>query len=421
MTQARRPPPQNKLRELALSPMRSPALPPFARSRKGIAFTTAAAEGRFRLQKCAACAHVCYPPREACPKCWCSDLPWTDMPEGGTLLTESTLRTSFNAWFRERMPWRIGTIKLDAGPVVLAHIHGAVAERARVRMIARTDKSGQGVLMALPEKETPNMTDDRQLHALTCNPASRRVLITDGCTETGQSIARAVAAAGASAIFVGIAENSRSCPGREALETVPGVELMPLDLGDPRSVEELAGRIGDKVDILINTAARVRPGASMERLDAASARDEMEINYFGLLRLIQAFGPAMRLRGKEDVSGACAWVNLFSVYALSNWPVYGTASASQAAAHSLSQCLRAEMAGSGIKVVNVLLGPLDDAWHRQLPPPKVAPGQVAEAVVSALQQGIEDLVLGPVAEDLLRRYREDPMVLHRELARMQQG
>jgi NAD(P)-dependent dehydrogenase (short-subunit alcohol dehydrogenase family)/uncharacterized OB-fold protein len=399
------------------------ALPPFARSRKGIAFTTAAAEGRFRLQKCAACAQVCYPPREACPKCWCSDLPWTDLPEGGRLLTESTLRTSFNAYFRERMPWRIGTIQLDAGPVVLAHIHGDVAERARVRMIARTDTSGQGVLMALPEQETPNMADDRQLHTLTCNPASRRVLITDGCTETGQSIARAVAAAGASALFVGVAENaaenSRSCPGREALETLPGLEFLPLDLGDPRSVEELAGRMGDKVDILINTAAHVRPGASMDRPDAATARDEMEINYFGLLRLIQAFGPAMRLRGKADGGGACAWVNLFSVYALSNCPAYGTASASQAAAHSLSQCLRAEMAGSGIKVVNVLLGPLDDAWHRLLPPPKVTPGQVAKAVVSALQQGIEDVALGPVAEDLVRRYREDPMALHRELTRIQ--
>jgi hypothetical protein len=208
------------------------------------------------------------------------------MPEGGRLLTESTLRTSFNAYFRERMPWRIGTIQLDAGPVVLAHVHGDVAERARVRMIARTDTSGQGVLMALPEQETPNMADDRQLQTLTCNPASRRVLITDGCTETGQAIARAVAAAGAAAIFAGIAENSQPCPGREALEAVPGVIFVPLDLGDPGSVEALAGQLGKKVDILINTAAHIRPAAGMEREDVASTREEMEINYFGLLRLI---------------------------------------------------------------------------------------------------------------------------------------
>ena len=417
MTQAHRSPPQKKPQEAALAP----ELPPFTRSRKGIAFTTAAAEGRFSLQKYAACGQVCYPPREACPKCWCPDLPWTNMPAGGKLLTESTLRTSFNAYFQKRTPWRIGTIQLDAGPVALAHIHGDVAARARVRMIARTDKSGQGVLMALPEQETPNMADDQQLQTLTCDPASRRVLITDGCTETSQAIARAVAAAGAAAIFAGIAENSQPCPGREALEGLPGLVFVPLDLGNPQSAAELAARIGDQVDILINTAALVRPAAGMGRENVASARDEMEINYFGLLRLIQAFGPAMRLRGREGEKGACAWVNLFSVYALSNSRVHGTAAASQAAAHSLSQCLRAEMAGSGVKVVNVLLGPLDDAWHRQLPPPKVTPGQLAGAVVTALQEGIEDLALGPVAEDLVRRFRQDPMALHRELAQIQQS
>ena len=47
------------------------------------------------------------------------------------------------------------------------------------------------------------------------------------------------------------------------------------------------------------------------------------------------------------------------MYALSNWQVYGTTTASQAAAYSLSQCLRGEFAGSGVKVVNVLFGPLE--------------------------------------------------------------
>jgi hypothetical protein len=58
---------------------------------------------------------------------------------------------------------------------------------------------------------------------------------------------------------------------------------------------------------------------------------------------------------------------------------------------------------------------MDDAWHRQLPPPKVTPEQLARAVVTALQEGIEDLALGPVAEDLVQRFRQDPMALHREL------
>jgi|GEM_PF-5806904 len=39
----------------------SPTLPPYARSRKAIAFTSAAAEGRFALQVCDDCGHVTYP------------------------------------------------------------------------------------------------------------------------------------------------------------------------------------------------------------------------------------------------------------------------------------------------------------------------------------------------------------------------
>ncbi len=398
-----------------------PTLPPFARSRKAIAFTAAAAEGRLALQVCAGCGHVTYPPREICPKCWSMELDWRDVADGGQLLTETLLRTSVNTYFRERMPWRIGTIKLDAGPTVLAHLHGDVPEHGRVRMIARTDKSGQGVLMALPDEETPNMADDRQLRTLTCDPKYRRALVTDGRTELGQCMAQALADAGATRIFVGIAEEWRPYPGSDELAAVPGVEIMPLDVTDTISVNELAAEMGDKADILINTAEYVRPGSTMERHGVTLARDEMEVNYFGLMRLIQAFGPGMRARGADGDNSACAWVNLMSVYALSNWPVYGTTSASQAAALSLSQCLRGEFAGSGVKVVNVLFGPLEESWRQPLPPPKVTPARLADTVVHALKEGIETVTLGPVAEDVVRRYKEDPFVLERELTQLQQG
>ncbi|MEO0997289.1 MAG: SDR family NAD(P)-dependent oxidoreductase [Pseudomonadota bacterium] len=396
-----------------------PTSPPSARSRRALGLTVAAAEGVLKLQQCGDCGHVIYPPREICQKCWSMDLSWQAIDESGKLIAATTLRTGIDTHFRERMPWRIGTVELEAGPIVLAHVHGDVAEYARVRVIARTDKSGQGVLMALPEKETPNMSDDRQLRALTCDPKHRRVLITDGRTEPGQATARAVAEAGASRIFVGIAEEWRPYAGSEELRQIPGVEIVPLDVTDTVSVQALAGEIGGKTDILVNTAEHVRPGATLQRDGIVTARDEMEVNYFGLMRLIQSFAPGMRFRGADGDNSAVAWVNLLSVHALSNWSAYGTTSASQAAAYSLSQCLRAEMAGSGVKVVNVLSGPLDESWRQPLPPPKVTPGRLARAVVESLQQGIEDVALGPVAEDLVRRYREDPMILQRELCQVQ--
>jgi NAD(P)-dependent dehydrogenase (short-subunit alcohol dehydrogenase family)/uncharacterized OB-fold protein len=399
----------------------SPTLPPIARSRKAIAFTTAAAQGRFALQVCAACEHVMYPAREICPKCWSMDIAWRDVATGGELIAETTLRTSVNTYFRERMPWRIGTIQLDAGPTVLAHIHGDVGEFERVTMIARTDKSGQGVMLALPEQETKNMADDRQLRALTCDPKYRRALVTDGRSELGQCMAKALADAGTTRIFVGIAEQWRPFSGRDALSAITGVEIVPLDITDTISVNELAGEMGDKADILVNTAEYFRPGSAMERHGVTLARDEMETNYFGLMRLIQAFGPVMKARGADGNNSACAWVNLLSVYALSNCPAYGTSSASQAAALSLSQGLRAEFTGSGVKVINVLFGPLEESWRQPLPPPKVTPKRLADTVVNALFEGIEDVTLGPVAEDVVRRYKEDPFVLERELTQLQAG
>ncbi len=417
MTDALKRPPKKNPQKRTMSP----SLPPFARSRKAVAFTTAAAEGRFALQVCSECEYVTYPPRETCPKCWCMDLEWRDIAAGGKLIAETTLRTSVNNYFRERMPWRIGTVQLDAGPTVLAHIHGDVKAFERVRMIARTDKSGQGVMLALPEEETANMADDRQMRTLTCNPKFRRALVTDGRTELGQRMAKALADAGATRIFVGIAEEWRPYAGSGALAAIPGVEIMPLDITDTISVNELAAEMGDKADILINTAEYVRPGSPMQRHGVTLARDEMETNYFGLMRLIQAFGPGMRARGADGDNSACAWVNLLSVYALCNWPVYGTTSASQAAALSLSQGLRGDFAGSGVKVINVLFGPLEESWRQPLPPPKVTPQRLADTVIHALLEGIENVTLGPVAEDVVRRYKEDPFVLERELTQLQPG
>ena len=77
------------------------------------------------------------------------------------------------------------------------------------------------------------------------------------------------------------------------------------------------------------------------------ARTEMEVNYFGMLRLAQEFGPVMRARSADGATSAVAWVNVLSVFALCNFPAHGTFSASKAAAHSLSQCLRAEMRAGG--------------------------------------------------------------------------
>jgi short-subunit dehydrogenase len=124
----------------------------------------------------------------------------------------------------------------------------------------------------------------------------------------------------------------------------------------------------------------------------------------------------MRSRGADGQSSAVAWVNLLSIYALSNFPPHGTFSASKAAAHSLSQCLRAEMRSSGVRVINVFPGPIDDEWNQLVLPPKILPSALAQAVVKALQGGVEDLYPGDVAQEWLARWRDNPKALEREVS-----
>jgi len=396
---------------------RLPTLPPGARSRAALGLTAAAALGRFELQQCRDCQAVQYPPREACHRCLSIRLVWKIQSGKGELLAETLLHHSNDLFFRERLPWRLGLVRLECGPTVVAHLHSDIEKNSsKVTIRAMLDRAGQAVLAALPDKETSNMADDRQLREFTCDPKFRKVLVTDGKTALGQSLVRILVEAGADLVWVGYSEPWKKFPGFSELQKIPQVTLLPLDVTDSKNVREVAAEIGGKVDILVNNAEFHRAFGIGNRAGVETARSEMDVNYFGLLRLAQEFAPAMRARGADGQSSAVAWVNLLSVYALANFPPHGTFSASKAAAHSLAQCLRAEMRPAGVRVVNVFPGPIDDEWNQLTPPPKVAPGALAKAMVRALQEGVEDVYPGDVAQEWLERWRDNPKALERELS-----
>ena len=260
------------------------------------------------------------------------------------------------------------------------------------------------------------MADDKMLREMTSDPKFRKVLVTDGKTEVGQALVRALVKAGADIVWVGHAEPWKKLGGLEDITALPQVTLVPLDLTNGRSVSELAGEIGGKVDIVINNAEVHRAYGIAARRGTDVAKAEMDINYFGLLRLAQELGPALKARSADGATHAAAWVNLLSIYALANFPPHGTFSASKAAAQSLAQCLRAEMRPAGVRVVNVFPGPIDDEWNQLLAPPKLAPAALASAIVSALREGVEDLYPGDVAQEWLERWRDNPKALERELS-----
>jgi NAD(P)-dependent dehydrogenase (short-subunit alcohol dehydrogenase family) len=383
-----------------LAPLRAPKPLPAARSRAALGLAASAAEGRFRLQVCEECGAVQYPPRELCVACL-GALAWRDVEPSGTLIATTTTRISSELWFRERPPWPSGIVELACGPKLVAHLHPDCAVGDPVKLALKLDPAGRGAVYAAPDKARE---DEAARRAFTADPRQRNALVVDGRASTAPALTRALKQAGAARIYVGLSERWRPAPLFE------DCEIVALDVSDPKSPDDLAALMGDKIDILINNCDHFHPDAK----DAASDRLAFEIHALGAMRLAAAFGPVMRARTDEAGRSSAAFVSIVSALALSGSREHGAYAASQAALRSINQSLRAQSRASGLRVVDVLTGPIDDDWRQAIRPPKVAPAALAAAIVAALRDGLEEVVVGDVAKEIHAKWAEDPRLFRQE-------
>ena len=165
-----------------------------------------------------------------------------------------------------------------------------------MRLALKLDRSGQAVMIALPERNTPNMEDDKTLRETSCDPKFRRALITDGKSAVGLAVARALLDAGCPMVFLGDPQTWRRDPAYDARAADGRVQTLALDVTDTDSVDRAAASIGGKVEILVNTADLEREGGLMQRKDVNTARDALDVNVLGMMRLAQAFGPGLCAR-----------------------------------------------------------------------------------------------------------------------------
>src|SRR5215207_4048836 len=137
----------------------------------------------------------------------------------------------------------------------------------------------------------------------------------------------------------------------EALEALAreGCRVLALDVTSERSmtaaVEAVIAESG-RIDGLVNNAGYSQSGAA-ETLDLDDVRRQFETNVFGLVRLCQLVLPAMR----EQRAGRI--VNISSMGGRLVFPGGGAYHATKYAVEALSDALRFEVAGFGVKVVIV--------------------------------------------------------------------
>ena len=153
-----------------------------------------------------------------------------------------------------------------------------------------------------------------------------------------------------------------------------------LDVTDWAQIQRAVESV-ESFDILINNAGISLPDHLNDR---AAFEKHFEVNVYGPVMVTQALlSPLTRSRGRI--------VNVVSIGAFAAVPVLPAYSASKAAAFSVTQSLRALLAGRGVKVHAVLPGPIDTDMVRDLPIPKTPPESVARGIFDGIADEEEEI------------------------------
>ena len=206
-------------------------------------------------------------------------------------------------------------------------------------------------------------------------------LVTGANRGLGAAIAQALLDSGAK--VYGAARDITSIANQDVIP-------VPLDVTSADDIANAVRTCGD-VSIVVNNAGILRSSASLVPGAIDAARAEMETNFFGPMRMAQAFAPVLR------DNGGGALVNILSVLSFISMPQGATYSASKAAAWSLTNALRIELRRQGTLVVAVHAGFIDTDMAAAVNAEKVSPQSVAAQIVAALQADAEEVLADPTS------------------------
>ena len=233
--------------------------------------------------------------------------------------------------------------------------------------------------------------------------AGKTILVTGANRGIGQALAEEALNRDAKRVYAGT---------RVPL-THPDARVTPLtlDVTSAAQIQEAAGTVSS-LDILINNAGI---GLSDDLSDRAALERHLAVNLFGTHSVTLAFLPHLtRSRG--------AIVNILSLNALAPLPLIPAYSVSKAAAFSLTQSLRALLAGRGVRVHAVVPGPVDTDMTRGGDMPKASPESVARAIFDAVEKEEEDIFPDPMSQSVAESWRNSAAkALERQLAALAQA
>jgi NADP-dependent 3-hydroxy acid dehydrogenase YdfG len=181
--------------------------------------------------------------------------------------------------------------------------------------------------------------------------AKRIALVTGASSGIGRAIAKALLDDGCRVILAG---RNQAALREAAASHTANAHVLALDVTDFPAVDAFVDHLPAgfrEIDVLVNNAGHDVGGRT--RFDQGSVDDwisVIETNVSGLIRVTRAVVPGMIARGRGDI------VNIGSVNALRVIPTMAAYGASKAAVHAFSDGLRADLAETPIRVIEVLPG-----------------------------------------------------------------
>jgi NAD(P)-dependent dehydrogenase (short-subunit alcohol dehydrogenase family) len=216
--------------------------------------------------------------------------------------------------------------------------------------------------------------------------AERSVLVTGANRGIGRALVEEALRRGAKRVYAGTRRPLEHSDDR--------VTPLILDVTSAAQIQAAVERV-ESLDLLINNAGL---GVYDDLSDRAALEKHLAVNLYGTYGMSQGFLPLLtRSHG--------AIVNVLSNTALAALPFIPAYSISKAAAFSLSQSMRALLAGQGVRVHVVLAGPVDTEMSRDFDVPKASPESVARAIFDGVETGQEEIFPDPVSAVMAESWR----------------
>jgi NAD(P)-dependent dehydrogenase (short-subunit alcohol dehydrogenase family) len=192
---------------------------------------------------------------------------------------------------------------------------------------------------------------------------------------------------------------------RDAIEALGAAEVYELDITKAESVRRVVSTVGD-CDVLVNAAGAPLISCPIEYHPIDDFQEQLEVNFLGPIRMIQAVLPAMRRRGSGHL------ITIGSITGRVAQPLRGAANSSKFALEGMHEALKYEVNHFGVKVTLVepgatqnqpgkvkyaqrdqaeAYGPLFDQFDRAeagltASVPRQVPDDVARAVADCIEQ-----------------------------------